>query len=184
MITFKLTKQNFSKNTFFTAKKTPISKTLNSFGYIYKINKGVATVFWYDNYIKSELKFKIKELISNYKSIYPYYNTSFIRGNIWKYSYLTLLNHIHKDNGFSCIKVDKMTYKINPIKKSNVEICDARYVLDNHITDLKGKIVNITNHNHPITYDIKTSEGTFNMNRNSFAIVPQDYFILLSIRCG
>ena len=183
MIVFKLTKQNFSKNTFFTIKKTSLAKALFSFGYIYKIHKGVATVFWYDNGIKSELKFKVKELVSKYKSIYPYYNTKFIRGNIWKYSYLTLLKYVNKDTGFSFIKVDKITYKISPIKGNTVEICDAKYVLQHNIRDLSGTIINITNHDHPICYDIETSEGIFTMSRNSFSIVPQDYFVLLSIRC-
>jgi hypothetical protein len=185
MITFKLTKPNFSRNTFIAKKKTPISNTLNSFGYIKIINsnfhsKHYATVYWYDNFIKSELTFSYKELEDNYKSIYPYYNTKFVRGNIWKYSYETLLAKIHKDMGFCNIKVDKMTYKKVPIKGNNVIIMDAVYVLSNGITKLQGVIEKIIKN----TYTIHTEEGNFTMSRCSFVLLPQDYFILLSIRCN
>lgn len=181
MITFKLTKQNFSVNTFFAKKTTPIANTLNSFGYLKSIDKkGIAIVHWYNNYIKIELTFKIKELLDNYKSIYPYYNTKFIRGNIWKYSYLTLLQHIHKDTGFSKIMVDKMTYKILPVKENNVIITDAVYVLSNNITKLQGIIKKFNKHN----YTILTEEGEFILTRCQFTLLPQDNFILLSIRCN
>jgi len=180
MITFRNTKQSFEKNTFFTKKTTPICNTLNSFGYLKYIDKrGFAIVDWYDNYNKAELKFKIKELQDKYKSIYPYYNTPTVRGNIWKHSYTTLLQYINKDTGFSKIKVDKVTYKISPIKGNNVIICDARFVLENNITILEGKIKRIIKN----VYTIITSEGEFVMGRNCFSILPQDYFILLSIRC-
>lgn len=184
MITFRLAKQSFQSNTFIAIKTTPIVNTLNAFGYLRSIDKkGKCIVWWYSNFIKVEMVFKLKDLLNNYKSIYPYYNTKFIRGNIWKYSYLTLLNHIHKDKCFSCIKVDKVTYKINPIKKNDVTICDAQYVLSNKITILEGKIINITNHNHPVIYTVKTKEGKYYMPRNYFSLLPQDYFNLLSIRC-
>jgi hypothetical protein len=185
MITFRCTKQSFQSNTFIAIKTTPIVNTLNAFDYLKSIDKkGKCIVWWYSNFIKSELTFKLKDLVHNYKSIYPYYNTKFIRGNIWKYSYITLLNHIHKDKGFSCIKVDKITYKINPLKKSNVIINDARFALENKITILEGKIVNITNHNHLTIYTIKTKEDIYYMPRNYFSLLPQDYFDLLSIRCN
>lgn len=181
MITFRNTKQDFSKNTFITAKKTPIAKTLNSFGYLKYIDKkGIAIVDWYDNYIKSELRFKMSELCTNYKSICPYYNTKFVRGNIWKHSYTTLLTKIHKDTGFSKIKVDKVTYKKKPIKGNNVIITDAVYVLSNGITDLQGKLRKLTKN----TFTIKTAQGEYVLERNSFAVLPQDYFILLSVRCS
>lgn len=184
MITFRYTKQNFISNSFIAIKTTPMINTLNSFGYLKSIDKkGKCIVWWYSNFIKVEMIFKMKDLLNNYKSVYPYYNTKFIRGNIWKYSYLTLLNHIHKDKGFSCIKVDKVTYKINPIKKNDIIICDARYVLSNKITSLEGKIINIVNHTHPAIYTIRTKEGNFDMLRNNFSLLPQDYFDLLSIRC-
>ena len=178
MITFKITKQNFKPNTFITRKDCPISKTLNKFGYIKSISKDKAIVLWYDNYIKSELTFKLKELI-NYKSIYPYYNTKFVRGNIWKHSYLTLLRSIHSETGFSNIKVDKMVYKKPAYKGMNVVISDAVYVLSNNITKLEGKIIKDGKHE----YIIRTVEGEFTMCRTSFLVLPQDYFILLSIRC-
>jgi hypothetical protein len=168
MIKFKITKQSFELNTFFTKKTTPIDKTLNSFGYIRSVRKGDnINVYWYDNY----------------KRRYPYYNSNVMRGNIWKHSYLTLLTKINPEKGFSQIKVDKMTYKINPVKGNDVEISDAKYVLKHNITALDGKIIKITNHSHPSVYDIKTSEGVFSMSRNCFSLSPQDYFVLLSIRC-
>jgi len=180
MITFRLSKQNFSKNTFITAKTTPISKTLNSFGYIHHFtNKELAIVYWYDDFIKSELNFRLKDLIANYKNIYPYYNTSYLRGNIWKYSYSTLLSKIDPNKGFGQITVDKMTYKKTPIKGNNVIITDAVYVLANGITKLEGVISKLDKH----YYTINTEEGKFILTRNSFTLLPQDYFILLSIRC-
>ena len=181
MITFRTNKQNFISNTFITIKTTPIAKTLNSFGYIKFINKNNCTVWWYDNYVKSELSFKMKELIANYKSIYPYYNTKFVRGNIWKHSYTTLLQKIHKDMGFSNVKVDKITYRKPPIKGNNVLITDAVYVLSNNITKLQGILTSLSK---PKDYVITTEEGKFSMGRNSFTVLPQDYFILLSIRCN
>ena len=182
MLSFRLTKQSFVKNSFFTRKTTPMIKTLNSFGYLKFIDKkGNAVVEWYDNYIKSELTFKMKELVDNYKSIYPYYNTKFVRGNIWKHSYTTLLQKIHKDTGFSNIKVDKITYKKLPIKGNNVIITDAVYVLSNNITKLQGKLTGLSK---PKDYVVTTEEGEFSMGRNSFNVLPQDYFILLSIRCN
>lgn len=182
MITFKLTKSNFSNNTFITKKGTPISKTLNSFGYIKNVNfkKQSSTIYWFDNFIKSELTFKLKDLSANYKSIYPYYNTKFVRGNIWKYSYETLLSKINKDTGFYNIKVDKMVYKKVPYKGNNVLITDAVYVLSHNITKLQGVLKSIKGKE----YTIKTQEGVYSMGRCSFALLPQDYFILLSIRCN
>jgi hypothetical protein len=185
MITFRCTNQSFLPNTFITKKTTPIAKTLNAFGYLKSIDKnGKCIVIWYSNYIRTELTFNLKELAKEYKSIYPYYNTPIIRGGIWKYSYLTLLRSIHKDTGFSKIKVDPMTCKIRPIKGNDVEISDARYVLEWAMTDLKGKIIEITNHDRPPIYSIKTIDGVFEMARTSFILMPQDYFILLSIRCN
>lgn len=184
MITFRLTKQSFNKNTFFTKKTTPIANSLNSFGYLKSVNKkGNCIVWWYDNFIKSELCFKLSDLTANYKSVYPYYNTKFLRGNIWKFSYLTMLEKLHSDRGFSNIKVDKVTYKILPIKKKDVMISDAYFVLEHHITELKGTIINITNHNQPAIYTIKTIEGVYYMPRNYFNLLPQDSFDLISIRC-
>lgn len=182
MITFKLTKSNFSNNTFITRKNVPISKTLSSFGYIKSVNfkKQTNTVYWYDNFIKSELTLKNRDLLDNYKSIYPYYNTKFVRGNIWKHSYETLLSKICKDTGFCNIKVDKMTYKKVPIKGNNVIIMDAVYVLSHNITKLQGVIEDIKGKE----YTIKTTEGEYSMGRCSFTLLPQDYFILLSIRCN
>lgn len=181
MIRFKLSKQNLQPNTFIAKRTTCIDSCLNAFGFIKRIDKkGIVIVDWYYNFIKSEIKFKLSELKEDYKSILPYYNTKFLRGNIWKYSYTTLLNKIHPEKGFSQIKVDKMTYKMHPIKGNNVIITDAVYVLSNKITKLEGKIVNINKKE----YSIKTKEGVYVMNRNSFAVLPQDYFILLSIRCN
>ena len=169
----------FNKNTFFTKKTTPISKILNSFGYIKTITKNRVIVDWYDNYTKVELQFKLKELIEGYKSIYPYYNTPYLRGNIWKYSYGALLTKIHRDTGFSKIKVDKVTYKKTPVKRNDVEINDAKYVLYHNITDLKGKITKV----NKCMYEITTSEGVYCMPRTYFTLLPQDEFILLSVRC-
>lgn len=181
MITFKLTKQNFNKSTFVTRKDIPISKTLNNFGYIryFDFKKETVVIEWYNNFNKSEIKVRKKDLFANYKSIYPYYNTKFSRGNIWKYSYETLLSKIDKEKGFCNIKVDKMTYKKVPIKGNNVIITDAVYVLGHNITKLQGVIKAINKKE----YTIQTQEGKYVMNRCSFALLPQDYFILLSIRC-
>lgn len=181
MITFRITQQSFQKNTFFCKKTTPIAKSLNAFGYLKGFNKdGKAIVDWYYNFVRSEILFTTKELKEGYKSIYPYYNTKTVRGNIWKYSYTTLLKNICPNRGFSQIKVDKLTYKITPIKGNKVIINDAVYVLKNGITDLYGKIVTV----HNGSCNIKTSQGVFSVKRNSFTILPQDYFILLSIRCN
>lgn len=181
MIKFRLTNQRFEPNTFIARKKTPIDKTLNDFGYIKSISKrGIANVLWFNNYRRVELTFRVSELINNYKSIYPYYNNSLIRGNIWKYSYLTLISKICPEKGFTQIKVDKMTYKKNPKIKDKVAITDARYVLDAGITDLDGVIRKRTNN----SFTIHTTEGEYIMSRNSFALLPQDYYIILSIRCN
>lgn len=183
MIVFRLTRQTFAKNTFFTKRTTPIAKTLNSFGYIKHITaNGVAIVDWYDNFTKVELRFRMRELIEEYKSIYPYYNNPHVRGNIWKHSYHILLRNIHKDTGFSKIKVDKVVYKKTPNKGNKVLICDAQYVQKNNIdiNKLEGKIIKIKNN----TYEVITEQGKFAMNRNNFLLQPQDFFILLSVRCN
>lgn len=181
MIKFRLTNQNFEPNTFIARKRTPIDKTLNDFGYIKSINnKGIANVLWFNNYRRVELTFKLTELKNSYKSIYPYYNTKVVRGNIWKYSYLTLLSKIYPEKGFTQIKVDKMTYKKNPNIKDKVMITDAKYVLDAGITDLNGYIRKRTKN----TFTIHTNQGEYIMTRNSFALLPQDYFVLLNIRCN
>jgi len=72
-----------------------------------------------------------------------------------------------------------MTYKKTPIKGNNVIITDAVYVLANGITKLEGVISKLDKH----YYTINTEEGKFILTRNSFTLLPQDYFILLSIRC-
>jgi len=180
MIKFRLTNQRFEHNTFIARKKTPIDKTLNDFGYIKFIHKNVANVLWFNNYRRIELTFKLTELKNSYKSIYPYYNTKVVRGNIWKYSYLTLLSKICPEKGFTQIKVDKMIYKKNPNIKDKVMITDAKYVLDAGITDLNGYIRKRTKN----TFTIHTNQGEYIMTRNSFALLPQDYFVLLNIRCN
>jgi len=180
MILFKLTKKCFESNTFITRKNVSLNKTLNNFGFIHHIkNNGIAVVWWYDNFRKAELSFKLSELHSNYKSIYPYYNNNKVRGNIWKYSYLTLLSKVHSDRGLSQIKVDKMVYKKTANVLDNVLITDAVYVLQNKITSLEGTIVS-RNRN---LYEVETKQGVFVMKRSNFRLLPQDDFYLLNIRC-
>lgn len=181
MITFRISKQCFVKNTFIAAKTTPIAKTLNSFGYIKNISKkGIVTVDWYSHFVRAELRFKMSDLIKDYKSIFPYYNTAKIRGNIWKHSYRVLLDKIDVNKGFNPLKVDKLVYKKVPIIGSDVKICSAQVVLDNQLTDLRGIVRYI---DRVGLYTIETAEGEFKMSRCSFELLPQDYFILLSIRC-
>jgi hypothetical protein len=181
MITFRVTKQDFKVNTFFTKKSTSIANSQLAFGYLKSIDKkGNCIAIWYSNFIKAELHFKLKELKVNYKSIYPYFNNKVMRGGIWKHSYLTLLNNICPERGFSRIKVDKMTYKIHPLKGNDVIISNARKVLEHNLTVLEGKIIKTNKH----VFDVKSKDGTFSLLRCDFEILPQDYFILLAIRCN
>lgn len=185
MITFRVTKQSFQVNTFFARKTTPIANTLNAFGYLKSVDKrGNCIGVWYDNFRKVELKYTIKELQRDYKSIYPYFTTKTFRGGIWKYSYQTLLNKICPEQGFSKIMVDPIVCKVRPIKKNKVEICDARYVIEHNMKDLYGKIIDIKNHNAPPVFSIRTSEGIYKLSRTYFTLIPQDSFTLFSIRCN
>lgn len=184
MITFRLTKQDIRPNTFITVKTFPLSKALNSFGYIRRITKyKMVMIDWYDNYKLIQIKRSLRDCKEDYKSIYPYFNTSFVRGNIWKHSYNVLLSKINPETGFTKIKVDKVTYKKPAYKGMNVIISDAVFVLSNNITKLEGKVTDVLNHREHPLYRIKTVEGEFEIPRTSFLVLPQDYFILLSVRC-
>lgn len=183
MITFRLDKKAFAKNTFFAHKKTPIDETLNHFGFIKHITKnGLIIADWYENFVKMELTFKPKELSLEYKSIYPYYNNKTVRGNIWKHSYLTLLSKIHKDYGVSKLMVDKVTYKKTPVIKDNVIIVDHKVISSLQIDDLKGFVELYDTRSKE--YVIKTATRRFIMKRTSFVLQPQDDFVLLAIRCN
>jgi hypothetical protein len=182
MITLRITKQNFVKHSFVIFKGTSVQNALNSFGFIKEIKNNRVLLWWYDNFVRSEEWTTLINLQKDYRSVYPYYNNHQLRGNIWKHSFLTLLNRIDENKGFSKIVVDKLTYKKTPHKNDNVIISNAVFVLNNNITKLEGKIVYM--YKKTKTYKVVTVEGSYILRRSNFTLLPQDYFILLSIRCN
>ena len=180
MIVFKRSIQKFEVNSFVTDKLTTSNQTLFNFGYIESFDcmTDSYNVIWVKDFHLSKVKIRFRDMQKFYRSIYPYYNSVRLRGNIWKYSYRVLLDKLGCD-GFQKLKVDKLVYKKSPKINDKVLVTDAVYVLKNNIRSLDGEI----KAKNGRLYTISLPQGTFEMKRSSFKLIPQDEFQLISVRC-
>lgn len=188
MLTFRITRTKFEGNSFCIKKDTSIKQAKQKFYYIisYSTENSAFYIAEYEYNVELE-KYEVcytfitfRDLKESYRSVIPYYNTKYLRGNIWKQSYPTLLLHFQESINDK-LYVDKLVYKRNPSNQCKIAIMDYEVIVKNGLSDNRATVAYC--YKKSKDYRVITSIGKqLRLKRTQFRLFKQDEFILLAVR--